>query len=162
MDRSLIKDALRPLKYVNAQGEVKELDPKAILKFDNNNIPFETTPNIYFFISRLAERKRLEAKDLSSQLDALRGSLYIKFVKDPNLTALNNGRKPPENMLNTAIESDAQYVALSKEANEADYYARTLNWLLKAIEMKANMMQSVSANQREQLKMTPRGTANEI
>ena len=72
MDRSLIKDALRPLKYVNAQGEVKELDPKAILKFDNNNIPFETTPNIYFFISRLAERKRLEDKDLSSQLDALR------------------------------------------------------------------------------------------
>ena len=65
-------------------------------------------------------------------------------------------------MLNTAIESDAQYVALSQEANEADYYARTLNWLLKAIEMKANMMQSVSANQREQLKMTPRGTANGI
>ena len=68
--------------------------------------------------------------------------------------SLNNGRKPPENMLNTAIESDAQYVALSKQANEADYYARTLNWLLKALDMKANMMQTVSANQREELKMT--------
>lgn len=154
MDRSLIKDALRPLKYVNQQGEVKELDPTQILTFDNNNLPLQSNANVYFLVARLAERKRLEAKDLNSQLDALRGSLYIKFVKDPNLTALNNGRKPPENMLNTAIESDAQYVALSQEANEADYYARTLNWLLKAIEMKGDMMQTISANQRQQLKMT--------
>lgn len=154
MDRSLIKDALRPLKYVNQQGEVKELDPKQILTFDNDNLPLQSNANVYFLVARLAERKRLEAKDLSSQLDALRGSLYIKFVKDPNLTALNNGRKPPESMLNTAIESDAQYVALSQEANEADYYARTLNWLLKAIEMKGDMMQTISANQRQQLKMT--------
>lgn len=154
MDRSLIKDALRPLKYVNQQGEVKELDPKQILTFDNDNLPLQSNASVYFLVARLAERKRLEAKDLSSQLDALRGSLYIKFVKDPNLTALNNGRKPPENMLNTAIESDAQYVALSREANEADYYARTLNWLLKAIEMKGDMMQTISANQRQQLKMT--------
>lgn len=154
MDRSLIKDALRPLKYVNQQGEVKELDPKQILTFDNDNLPLQSNANVYFLVARLAERKRLEAKDLNSQLDALRGSLYIKFVKDPNLTALNNGRKPPESMLNTAIESDAQYVALSQEANEADYYARTLNWLLKAIEMKGDMMQTISANQRQQLKMT--------
>lgn len=154
MDRSLIKDALRPLKYVDQQGEVKELDPTQILTFDNNNLPLQSNANVYFLVARLAERKRLEAKDLNSQLDALRGSLYIKFVKDPNLTALNNGRKPPENMLNTAIESDAQYVALSQEANEADYYARTLNWLLKAIEMKGDMMQTISANQRQQLKMT--------
>ena len=154
MDRSLIKDALRPLKYVNQQGEIKELDPTQILTFDNNNLPLQSNANVYFLVARLAERKRLEAKDLNSQLDALRGSLYIKFVKDPNLTALNNGRKPPENMLNTAIESDAQYVALSQEANEADYYARTLNWLLKAIEMKGDMMQTISANQRQQLKMT--------
>lgn len=154
MDRSLIKDALRPLKYVNQQGEVKELDPKQLLTFDNDNLPLQSNASVYFLVARLAERKRLEAKDLSSQLDALRGSLYIKFVKDPNLTALNNGRKPPENMLNTAIESDAQYVALSQEANEADYYARTLNWLLKAVEMKGDMMQTISANQRQQLKMT--------
>ena len=154
MDRSLIKDALRPLKYVNQQGEVKELDPKQLLTFDNNDLPLQSNASVYFLVARLAERKRLEAKDLSSQLDALRGSLYIKFVKDPNLTALNNGRKPPENMLNTAIESDAQYVALSQEANEADYYARTLNWLLKAVEMKGDMMQTISANQRQQLKMT--------
>lgn len=154
MDRSLIKDALRPLKYVNQQGEVKELDPKQLLTFDNDNLPLQSNASVYFLVARLAERKRLEARDLSSQLDALRGSLYIKFVKDPNLTALNNGRKPPENMLNTAIESDAQYVALSQEANEADYYARTLNWLLKAVEMKGDMMQTISANQRQQLKMT--------
>lgn len=154
MDRSLIKDALRPLKYVNQQGEVKELDPKQILTFDNNDLPLQSNASVYFLVARLAERKRLEAKDLNSQLDALRGSLYIKFVKDPGLTSLNNGRKPPENMLNTAIESDAQYVALSKQANEADYYARTLNWLLKAIEMKGDMMQTISANQRQQLKMT--------
>ncbi len=156
MDKELIKDALTPLKYVDERGSVQELNPQQILTFDTNNLPFQSTANVYFLVSRLAERKRLEAKDLDSQLDALRGSLYVKFVKDPTMVNMNHGRKPPENMLNTAIESDAKYIALSKKANEADYYARTLGWLVKAIEMKANMMQSVSANQREQLKITPR------
>ena len=106
---------------------------------------------MYFLVARLAERKRLEAKDLDGQLDALRGTLYIKYVQDESLKQINNGRKPPENMLNTAIESDAQYLELQKRANDADYQARTLNWLVKALDMKSNLMQTVSANKRKEL-----------
>ncbi len=153
MDNEVIQNALQPLQYVNAQGEIKTIDPQALLTFDENNLPFSSTANAYFLVARLAERKRLEAKDLASQLDALNGSLYIKYVKDESFKQLNNGRKPPESMLQTAIKSDAQYIALQKKANEAEYQARSLNWLVKAIEMKANMMQSVSANKRKELDM---------
>lgn len=153
MDNEVIQNALQPLQYVNAQGEIKTIDPQALLTFDENNLPFSSTANAYFLVARLAERKRLEAKDLASQLDALNGSLYIKYVKDESFKQLNNGRKPPESMLQTAIKSDAQYIALQKKANDAEYQARSLNWLVKAIEMKANMMQSVSANKRKELDM---------
>lgn len=153
MDNKVIEGALQPLQYVNAQGDIKTINPQALLTFDENNLPFSSTANAYFLVARLAERKRLEAKDLASQLDALNGSLYIKYVKNESFKQLNNGRKPPESMIQTAIKSDAQYIALQKKANEAEYQARSLNWLVKAIEMKSNMMQSVSANKRKELDM---------
>lgn len=147
----IIKDAIRPIEYVNAQGEVITIDPQQLLTFNEDQLPFSDTANMYFLVARLAERKRLEAKDLEGQLDALRGTLYIKYVQDESLKQINNGRKPPENMLNTAIESDAQYLELQKRANDADYQARTLNWLVKALDMKSNLMQTVSANKRKEL-----------
>lgn len=151
MNKSLIKDALKPFSYVDQQGNIKTLDPQKMLTFDDNNLPFNKTANDYYLIARLAERKRLESKDLASQLDALRGSLYIQYIQDKNFKAINGGRKPPENMLNTAIESDAKYIKLSQAVNVADYQYRCLNWLVKALEMKANMMQSVSANKRKEI-----------
>ena len=147
----IIKDAIRPIEYVNAQGEVITIDPQQLLTFNEDQLPFSDTANMYFLVARLAERKRLEAKDLDGQLDALRGTLYIKYVQDESLKQINNGRKPPENMLNTAIESDAQYLELQKRANDADYQASTLNWLVKALDMKSNLMQTVSANKRKEL-----------
>lgn len=151
MDKSLIKDALKPFSYVDQQGNIKTLDPQKMLTFDDDNLPFNKTANTYYLVARLAERKRLESKDLASQLDALRGSLYIQYIQDKNFKAINGGRKPPENMLNTAIESDAKYIKLSQAVNVADYQYRCLNWLVKALEMKANMMQSVSANKRKEI-----------
>ena len=87
---NLIKDALQPIKYVNRDGEIKELNPQELLTFNTNDLPFSTTANTYFLVSRLAERKRLEAKDLANQLNALRGSLYVKYVQDSNFKQLNN------------------------------------------------------------------------
>lgn len=160
MDNKIIKGALQPIQYVTARGEIKTIDPQALLTFDENNLPFSTIANAYFLVARLAERRRLEAKDLASQLDALNGSLYIKYVKDESFKQLNNGRKPPESMLQTAIKSDAQYIALQQKANEAEYQARSLNWLVKAIEVESNMVQSVSANKRKELDLPLGGVNN--
>ena len=162
MTADIIKDALRPLQYVDMNGELKTLVPEQILNFDTNKLveEMQNNPNIYYLVARLAERKRLEAKDLDTQLDALKGTLYIQYVQDENLKKFNGGRKPPESMLATAIQSDPKYVELSKQLNLADYQFRCLNWLTKAIENKADMMQSISANQRQQQKMIPQGGFN--
>lgn len=160
MDNTFIKDALQPIQYVDSNGEIKIIDPNEILNFDKNNIPFESTANTYFLIARLAERKRLEAKDLATQLNGLRGRLYIAYVQNDAFKKINNNRKPPESMINTAIESDKSYIDLSNRMNQCDYQYRLLNWLLKALEMKSNMMQSASANKRAEMKMTPNGYAD--
>lgn len=155
MNNTFVKDALQPIQYVDPNGEIKTIVPSDILNFDKNNMPLGTTANTFFLIARLAERKRYEAKDLNTQLDALRGQLYISYVQNDAFKKLNNGRKPPESMINTAIESDKSYIDLSNRANQCEYQYRLLNWLLKALEMKANMMQSQSANIRASMKMTP-------
>lgn len=162
MTADIIKDALRPWKYIDMNGEIKTLVPEQILNFDTNNLikEMQRNPNIYNLVGELAERKRLEAKDLDTQLDALRGTLYIQYVQDESLKKFNGGRKPPESMLTTAIQSDPKFVELSKQRNQADYQFRCLNWLAKAIDNKADMMQSISANQRQQQKMIPQGGFN--
>ncbi len=152
---TFVKDALQPIQYVDSNGEIKTIVPSDILNFDKNNMSLGSTANTYFLIARLAERKRYEAKDLNTQLDALRGQLYISYVQNDAFKKLNNNKKPPESMLQTAIESDANYIKLSNRVNQVEYQYRLLNWLLKALEMKANMMQSASANKRAELKMTP-------
>lgn len=160
MDNTFIKDALQPIQYVDSNGEIKTIDPNEILTFDKNNMPLGSTANTYFLIARLAERTRLESKDLATQLDALRGKLYLAYVQNDAFKKINNGKKPPESMINTAIESDANYIKLSNRLNRVEYQYRLLNWLLKALEMKSNMMQSASANMRAEQKMAPSSYAD--
>lgn len=155
MNNTFVKDALQPIQYVDSNGEIKTIIPSNILNFDKNNIPFESTANTFFLIARLAERKRYEAKDLDTKLSALRGQLYISYVQNSAFKKLNNNKKPPESMLQTAIESDKSYIDLRNQVNQCEYQYRLLNWLLKALEMKSNMMQSQSANIRASMKMTP-------
>lgn len=152
---TFVKDALQPIQYVDSNGEIKTIVPSDILNFDKNNMPLGSTANTYFLVARLAERKRYEAKDLNTQLDGLRGQLYISYVQNSDFKKLNNGKKPPESMLNTAIESNKDYIDLNNQVNQCEYQYRLLNWLLKALEMKSNMMQSASANLRAEQKMSP-------
>ncbi len=152
---TFVKDALQPIQYVDSNGEIKTIVPSDILNFDKNNMSLGSTANTYFLVARLSERKRYEAKDLNTQLDALRGQLYISYVQNDAFKKLNNGKKPPESMLNTAIESNKDYIDLRNRANQCEYQYRLLNWLLKALEMKSNMMQSASANLRAEQKMSP-------
>lgn len=152
---TFVKDALQPIQYVDSNGEIKTIVPSDILNFDKNNMSLGSTANTYFLVARLAERKRYEAKDLNTQLDGLRGQLYISYVQNSDFKKLNNGKKPPESMLNTAIESNKDYIDLNNQVNQCEYQYRLLNWLLKALEMKSNMMQSASANLRAEQKMSP-------
>ena len=60
MTADIIKDALRPLQYVDMNGELKTLVPEQILNFDTNKLveEMQNNPNVYYLVARLAERKR--------------------------------------------------------------------------------------------------------
>lgn len=155
MEDQFIKDALQPIQYIDANGQVQDINPTEMLKFDNTNIPFETQANAYFLVSRLSERKRLEFKDMESQLDAVKSKLYLKYVGDDILREAAGGKKPPEAMINSAVVADPKYQAVEKRCNALEYQSRLLNWLGKAIEMKSNLMISASAEHRQYMKTNP-------
>lgn len=146
MEIKTINDAMIPLQYVNADGEIVTLDTKKMLDLDNVN-PNELA-NDYFLVSRLESRQELEAKDLANQLEALRSELYLAYTNDETLKRLNNNKKPTESMISSAINTTNNYRQLLAKKQATDYQVTVLKWLCKALEMKSSIFQTKSANER--------------
>lgn len=152
-----ILDSLSNFKYKNNSGVTKEIDVKKLLFIDKRNLPFDSLPATYLFISSIADKWRLKVENLKADLDALQGELRNKYVNDKILRAQNEGKKPPESMLTAAVLSNEDYIKLVKKYNKAKYAWRIAEHLVKACEQKASLMQTISAEQREQLKIAPHG-----
>ena len=152
MSNQFIKDAMNPIRYIDSEGNEKEIDPNKVLTFDTSNIPFETQANMYFLIIRLSEKKRLEFKDMESQIEAEHSRLYLQCLNDDSLRNLNGNKKPPESMIENAISNEDSYKKLQQAHNILEYQSRLLNWLGKAVEMKSNLMISASAEHRQYMK----------
>ena len=56
-------------------------------------------------------------------------------------------------MLTSAISTTKSYQELVVKINRADYQTRVLKWLCKALEMKSNLYQTLSANNRAERKV---------
>lgn len=147
-DKLVIKKSLRPIQYIDGNGELKTIDPKEILTFDKYDLDFSTQANHYFLIARLLDLRQREYDDTKLKLDTLYAQLYALYIKDKGLRADNNNRKPSEAMLSSAVMNDMNYINLSEKLNSLSADVNLLKRFLKAIELKMNMMQSESAMQR--------------
>lgn len=147
-DRILIKDALLPIQYVNANGEIKTLDPKVILKFNKNDLDFDKQANYYYLIARLADMKQRELDDYKVQVDSLYAQLYQAYMNSDDLKKANNNRKPSEAMITSGINNDQNYIKAQRQLNKLSNDSKLLVRFLKALELKMSMMQSESAMQR--------------
>lgn len=153
MNNEIIQDAMQPIGYINEHGETVTLKPEELLNIDNQNLDVSKLANDYFIVARLAERKALETSDLKTQLEALQGSLYANYLNNEGLKKMNGGKKPTETMLTSAINTTKSYQELVVKINRADYQTRVLKWLCKALEMKSNLYQTLSANSRAERKV---------
>lgn len=137
-----------PIQYVDANGEVKTLDPKEILSFNKNDLDFERQANHYYLIARLADMKQRELDDYKVQADALYAQLYQAYMNSDVLKKANNNRKPSEAMITSGINNDQNYVDAQTKLNKLTNDSKLLVRFLKALELKMSMMQSESAQQR--------------
>lgn len=152
-----ILDSLEPLRYIDSNGEISEIDVKSLLEVNRNNLPLDTLPATYLFISQESDKRRLIVDNLKVKLDSVGGDLRNKYVNDSTLRNQNGGKKPPEAMLTAAINSDETYIELAKKLNKANYALRITTHLLKACEQKASLMQTLSAENRAQRQFAPGG-----
>ena len=153
MNNEIIQDAMQPIGYVNERGETVMLNPEELLNVDSQSLNMSKLANDYFIVARLAERKALETSDLKTQLEALQGSLYANYLNNEDLKKMSGGKKPTETMLTSAINTTKAYQELMAKVNRADYQTRVLKWLCKALEMKSNLYQTLSANNRAEQKV---------
>lgn len=153
----IIKDAMKPIQYYDSQGNLKTINTQALLAINENNLEYDLAPS-YFLIARLEANARLMVKDLDNKLSAKHGELYAKYSVDSELRKMNNGKKPTENMINSAIECDDDYKQLNTEYIKADYRLRVFSYLLKALDTKVNLTQSLSARKRMEQQLSKNAT----
>ena len=151
-----ILDSLEPLLYLNSQGQKRYIDVKQLLKMDKRDLPINTLPASYLFVAQESDKRRLIVENLKAKLDATQGVLRNKYVNDPTLREQNGGKKPPEQMLTAAVSSNSEYVSLKVKLNKAQYAWRISEHLLKALEQKASLMQTLSAEKRKEREYAPK------
>lgn len=139
---------LDKIPYIDVQGNKKYLEPSKMLQVRENYVDLTEVANQYFLVSSLADKINRTTKALQKELDSLHSKLYIKYVNDPALKETNGGRKPSENMINSYVESDTTYKEASMKVIDSQYRYSVLKDLQKALEMKQNLLQTISANNR--------------
>lgn len=149
IDISNIGD-LEEISYRNHSGKVTTINPKQLLAFNRSNLPFESQANTYFLIARLAELAKLKVENSKVELDKLEGELYNQYANDPELKAKNNNKKPTEGTLSSLIASNQQHADLSLRINQENYKAQVLLRLVKAFEQRKDLIQSLSAQLRQE------------
>ena len=157
--RKFIEDSLAPMPYVNYLGEKKEINVKELLSMDKRNLPIDSMPATYLFIAQEADKRKLAMENLKVQLDAMQGVLRNRYADDAKLKAQNGGKKPPESMLTAAINATKSYVDLTVKYNKARYACRVAEHILVACQQKASLMQTLSAENREERRVAPHGNS---
>lgn len=139
---------LDKIPYIDTQGNTKYLDPTKMLQVKENYVDLTEVANQYFLVSSLADKVNRTTKAFQKELDSLHSKLYIKYANDAELKQANGGRKPSEGMINSYIESDESYKKESLKVINSQYKYSVLKDLQKALEMKQNLLQTISANNR--------------
>lgn len=139
---------LDKIPYVDAQGTKQVIDPVKLLEVSENYVDLTGVANDYFLVSSLADQADRNSKAMQKSLDSLRSELYVKYLSDPELKQLSNGRKPSEQTINSYIENDETYKKAYKQLLNSQYRVNVLKDLKKAVEIKQSLLQTISANNR--------------
>ena len=142
------QDIFRPLKYRDFDGQIKTMQPREMLSFSIDQVPYEDQANNYYIVSMLCEQANLAFENSKVDLDRIQGEIYNQFLD--RLTK-SEGRKPSEARLSTLVNQNPNFIKARKEVNDKRYKYQVLNRLTRAFEQRKDLMQTISANKRAQL-----------
>jgi len=113
IDLSAEANRLPTIKFRDYDNSVKEFDPRYVLPFDTNNLPFESQATTYFQIAQLTEQANFAWKNSKVELDGIRSSLYTYYLR--NLS--KDTKKPTENNISAHIMQDKRYTDAFNKTN---------------------------------------------
>ena len=120
----------------------------ALVKFDGSNIDDEMQrqASLYSYYHGLMIAAKKMVNDLDADLTRLSAKLRSGYKRSSTtkLTAKD---------LDDLVLADDSFVVAQKEVNEATFKYELLKGLVKALEQKKDMLQQVSANKREEIKL---------
>jgi len=120
----------------------------ALIKFDGSNLDEEMQrqASLYSYYHGLMIAAKKMVNDLDADLTRLSAKLRsgYKMSSTTKLTAKD---------LDDLVLADDSFVVAQKEVNEATFKYELLKGLVKALEQKKDMLQQVSANKREEIKL---------
>lgn len=147
IDLSAEANRLPTIKFRDYDNSVKEFDPRYVLPFDTNNLPFESQATTYFQIAQLTEQANFAWKNAKVELDGVRSSLYTYYLR--NLS--KDTKKPTENNISAHIMQDKRYTDAFNKTNLMERNYRILVQFTNAMSQRKDMLQSMSASKRAEL-----------
>lgn len=144
------KELTTKIRLRDLAGNIVTLDPKKLLSIsdselsnDIQNISVES-----FTVQRAKDMAELDMQNAKQAIKVVSGQLYNKYIASPVLKQKNNGRKPTESQIKSAITATSGYNTLVQSYNKKNYVFMVLKDLSYDMQNKSNLLQTESSNQR--------------
>ena len=138
------------ITIIDYNGESKTFSMGDIVRVDETNYQqeFIAQPAKYtYFANVLQSAKRVQAEQ-EDLLAKLHGELYNKAYNQLK----DDGIKPTKDLIEAQIEQDDAYYKAKQRLAAAVESVGRANYLVKALEQRAQMLQSYGADQRKDFK----------
>jgi len=135
------------ITVVDYNGQYQEYSVNDLVYVDETNYQkeFIEPPAKYaFWTIVLQQAKRVQAEQ-EDQLKQTHDRMYNEAYN----ALKDQGIKPTKDLIEAQIGQSDEYFQAKQRTNEADYSAGRVAYLVKALEQRANMLQSYGADQRK-------------
>lgn len=139
---------LETIEVIDYNGQKQEYSVQEILHVDETNYQqeFLKQPSIYAFWATVLEKGKLVTKQQEDILNQVHAKCYNRYYKQ----FLDSGTKPTKDMVEAQILNDEDYSKQLSVLNNTKYATERVQYLVKALEQRAQMLISYGADQRKE------------
>jgi len=122
-----------------------KIDPEKLLSFSEETIDGDITalPKDYYFLQRQRNKASFSMKEASHEKAKLRAEITIAEKSSPSYD-----RTPSDKFVEAIVQDAPEYQEIKANLLELERTFYNLDAIVKAIEIKAKLMQTLSSNSR--------------
>lgn len=138
------------ITVVDYNGEAQTYSVRDLVYVDENNYQqeFIAQPAKYAYWSSVLQAAKRVQSEQENMLEKKHAELYNEAYN----RLKESGIKPTKDLIEAQIEQDDEYYQAKQRVSEAEYSAGRINFLVKTLEQRAQMLISFGADQRKDAK----------